>query len=69
VLAAAAHDAGLLVVAQPHGARESVIVQALTRRARCPVAVIRPGGLLVAGHRDEILTGPSWGSTRSRRAE
>lgn len=40
VLAAATHGGDLLVVAEPRDARETAIVRALARRARCPLIVL-----------------------------
>jgi len=45
VLAAAARGSGLLVVAEPRDARESAVVQALTRRTRGSL-VVAPAALV-----------------------
>ncbi|GIF01765.1 hypothetical protein [Paractinoplanes rishiriensis] len=51
VLAAASRRCGLLVLAAPHGARETGVFRAVRRRARCPLSVAKadPGGGGAAG--------------------
>jgi hypothetical protein len=45
VLAAASHGCGLLVVQQPSDPATAAWVDALTRRARCPVQVAVEAGV------------------------
>lgn len=42
VLAAASHGGGLLVVQHPEDTATAAVVDAVSRRARCPVVVARP---------------------------
>ena len=40
-LTAAAHDCGLVIVAEPGDARTAAVVRAAARRMRCPLIVVR----------------------------